>query len=44
MIIFLIVEDEIIKIDEDFLFNLYYLIEEKVKIFMKEGLFKKDIN
>lgn len=39
-----IVEDETTKIDEDLSFNLYHLIEEKVKTLMKEGLSKKDIN
>lgn len=36
-----IVEDETTKIDEDLSFNLYHLIEEKVKTLMKEGLSKR---
>lgn len=39
-----IVEDETTKIDEDLSFNLYHLIEEKVKMLNKEGLSRKDIN
>ncbi|MDR4959150.1 sigma 54-interacting transcriptional regulator [Bacillus sonorensis] len=39
-----IVEDETTKLDDDLSFNLYHLIEEKVKNLNKEGLSKKEIN
>lgn len=39
-----IVEDEMTKIDDELSFNLYHLIEEKVKILKNEGLSETEIN
>ncbi|UOE62923.1 sigma 54-interacting transcriptional regulator [Priestia filamentosa] len=39
-----VVEDEMTKIDDELSFNLYHLIEEKVKILKNEGLSETEIN